>query len=77
MKRIFRILAITIFAVAVPIIMQAQINLRHPNDGFAPNTGGQTNSPVGAPIDGGMGVLLALAIAYAVKKVPGVRKTEQ
>ena len=36
--------------------------------------GGQT--PVGAPIDGGLGILLALGLGYGGKKLYEVRKTK-
>jgi len=39
------------------------------------NGGGQT--PVGAPIDGGLGILLALGLGYGGKKLYDARKTKQ
>ena len=77
MKRIYRILAITIFAVAVPVLMFAQTNLRHPNNGNPPQIGNPLTPPVGVPIDGGMSVLLTLALAFGAKKVYSLRKKEQ
>jgi len=75
MKKIFRIAVTSIALVALPYILSAQVCLRHPNDGNAPGTG---NTPVGgtptAPIDGGLGILLALGMAYGAKKVYSVRK---
>jgi hypothetical protein len=39
------------------------------------NGGGQT--PVGAPIDGGLGILLVLGLGYGGKKLYETRKTKQ
>jgi hypothetical protein len=81
MKRIFRILAITIFALAVPVLMFAQTNLRHPNNGNPPQIGNPNNPPVGgqpgAPIDGGLGVLLTLALAFGAKELHGLKKKRE
>jgi hypothetical protein len=35
---------------------------------------GNNQTPVGAPIDGGMGILLALGVAYGSKKLYNLRK---
>jgi hypothetical protein len=43
-----------------------------PGSGTAGPGGGPT--PVGAPIDGGMGILLALGLAYGGKKLYAMRK---
>ncbi|MEI7727261.1 MAG: hypothetical protein WCK09_19275 [Bacteroidota bacterium] len=42
-----------------------------PGGGGGPGGGG---TPVGAPIDGGMGILLALGLAYGGKKLYTMRK---
>jgi hypothetical protein len=42
--------------------------------GAAPG-GGQT--PVGAPIDGGLGILLALGLGYGGRKLYDARKTKE
>ena len=39
------------------------------------STGNQT--PAGAPIDGGLGILLALGVGYGAKKLYKSRKTEE
>jgi len=74
MKKFVRILVTSSILVVLPFIISAQICLRHPNDGNAPNTGGQHNNPVGAPIGDGVGIILTLAFAYGAKKVYEKRK---
>jgi len=79
MKKAIRIIAILSFF-ALPLIVTAQPP--HPNSpnnaggGNAPNTGGQTNTPVGggAPIDGGLSILMLMGAAYGAKKVYQLRK---
>ena len=67
MKKGIKILALSAFLIAAPLIMLAQ-NPPHPNSGNGPGTG---NTPVGggAPIDGGLSVLLILGAAYGTKKI--------
>lgn len=78
MKKIFRILVTSVAFIALPYILSAQICLRHPNNGDAPGIGNiMVGGALGAPIDGGIGVLLTFALAYGMKKVPSVRKKEQ
>ena len=76
MKRIFRILTIAIFVLALPILIHAQGLLRHPNNGNRPGTYnhpvGWTN-PSGIPIDGGLSIMLLLAFGYGAKKVRGLK----
>jgi len=79
MKRIIRILTITAFLATAPLLLLAQAP-PHPNGGNAPNTGGKTNTPVGgggAPIDGGLSILLVLGAAYGAKKVFMVKQEEE
>ena len=42
-----------------------------------PNTGGGGGGPVGAPIDGGLGILLAMGAAYGGKKLYKARKDKK
>lgn len=46
----------------------------HPNGG---NTPGATSTPVGggAPIDGGISILIAMGLAYGVKKVYNIESS--
>jgi len=39
-----------------------------------PSTGGGGGGPVGAPIDGGLGILIAMGVAYGGKKYYQARK---
>jgi hypothetical protein len=76
MKKIKQIIAIVMF-LSIPIMMTAQPP--HPNGGWAPNGGGNQNtpvggSPIGSPIDGGLSILLALGLAYGAKKVYQLKK---
>lgn len=75
MEKIKQIIAIMIL-IAIPLWMTAQPP--HPNGGNAPNT---NNTPVGggttgAPIDGGLSILLAMGLAYGAKKTYQARKEE-
>jgi len=42
-----------------------------------PNAGGGGGGPVGAPIDGGLGILLAMGAAYGGKKLYQARKDKK
>jgi len=48
-----------------------------PPDGGSTGNSGTSGSPVGAPIDGGLGILLALGAAYGGWKIYLVRKKEK
>ena len=67
MKKIINTVIITGFFLAMPLTMLAQTP-PHPNGGNAP---GSTNTPVGggAPIDGGISIMLVLGAAYGIKKI--------
>ncbi len=67
MKKIIKILVISVFFIAVPLSIMAQ-NPPHPNGGGGPGSG---NTPVGggAPLDGGLSVLMILGAAYGLKKI--------
>jgi len=75
MKRNLKIFTIAAFLVIAPLFMLAQPP--HPNGGNAPNAGGTTNAPVGAPVGNGTFILLTLAMAYAGRKVYQGRTTEE
>ena len=68
MKRNFKVMAIAAFLIITPLFMFAQ---PHPNGGNNPNGGGTTNAPVGpsAPVGNGTFILVAMALAYAGRKV--------
>lgn len=70
MKKVLNILMITAL-IAVPFILSAQ-----PLPYDVAVGGGETNNPVGggAPIGGGLIIMLSLAIGYATKKVYDLRK---
>ncbi len=72
MKRNFKISLIAALLITAPLLMLAQPP--HPNNGGAP-TG--SNTKVGdqpsAPVGSGTFILLTLAIAYAGRKVYGMR----
>ncbi|MCX6267697.1 MAG: hypothetical protein NTW16_10120 [Bacteroidetes bacterium] len=48
-----------------------------PGSGTAGSTQGGGQVPVGAPIDGGLGILLALGLGYGGKKLYNARKSKQ
>ena len=68
MKKIKSILIIASF-IALPLLHFAQ-PLPYQQGGGG-NVG---NTPVGAPIDGGMGILLLLGVGYGAGKIYGLRK---
>jgi hypothetical protein len=70
MKKI-RSLATLALLLALPLINLADTPPPPPPGGGGPGGGG---TPVGAPIDGGMGILLALGLAYGGKKLYDFRK---
>ena len=71
MKKFISYIAIVVFLVATPLLMQAQTP-PHPNSGGAPGSG---NTPVGggAPIGGGIIIMLALGIGYGANKIFDLR----
>ena len=71
MKKVIQILAI-VLVVLVPMILAAQPQPWDPTYG-----GGAGANPVGgggAPIGGGLLIMLSLAIGYGTKKIYDVRK---
>ncbi len=68
-------LILVLFAVmALPLLSISDTPPPPPNGtGGGPGPGGG-GTPVGAPIDGGMGILLALGLAYGGKKLYTMRK---
>ena len=69
MKRNFKVLIIAAFLVTAPLLMLAQPP--HPNQNL-PASGSNTkvgDSPSGAPVGNGTFILMALAAAYAGRKV--------
>jgi hypothetical protein len=48
-----------------------------PGSGTPGSTQGGGQTPVGAPIDGGLGILLALGLGYGGKKLYLARKAKQ
>ena len=77
MKRSFKILIITALMAIAPVIMFAQ-QPPHPDDdptGTGTTVGG--TPPAGAPIGNGTFILLALAAAYAGRKVYVMQSAEQ
>jgi len=68
MKNQVKIIALAAFLTVVPLILSAQYLPTHPNGGNDP---GPSNTPVGggAPIDGGLSVLLMLGAAYGAKRI--------
>ncbi len=66
-------LILILFAItALPLLSLSDVPPPPPNGG--PGGGGGT--PVGAPIDGGVGILLAMGIAYGGKKLYSLRQSK-
>ena len=80
MKRNFRILLVTAYLIAAPLIMFAQ-SPPNPNGGSNPgsgnlpvgSTGGENNTPTGAPVGNGIYAMLAMGIAYGAFKLYTLR----
>lgn len=72
MKKIRAIFTLALF-LALPLINLADGPPPPPGGGGGPGGGG---SPVGAPIDGGLGILLALGLGYGAFKIYKVKKVE-
>lgn len=70
MKKAIKFLAITAFAMILPMFLSAQPLPYDETIG-----GGETNPPVGggAPIGGGLIILLALGAGYGAKKIYDAR----
>jgi hypothetical protein len=78
MKKKLRILIFVSLLISAPTLLPAQGTgpgePPHPNSGNNPN--GTTNTPVGgAPIDGGLGILLILGAAYGIRKLKSTETT--
>ncbi len=71
MKNIIKILFI---AVLISVGISALAQAPPPPPGNARTGGGGSDGPVGGPIDGGLGILLALGAAYGGKKLFKSRK---
>ena len=73
MKKAIRTVTIALVILAFPLLTLAQ-NPPHPNGGNDPTTGG--NTPVGgAPIGGGLVMMMIMGAAYGSKKVYDLRKS--
>ena len=68
MKKVIQILVI-VLVVMLPMILAAQPQPWDPGLG-----GGEGANPVGAPIGGGLLIMLSLAIGYGARKVFNARK---
>ena len=66
-------LILVLFSImALPLLSLSDVPL--PPNGTGGGGPGGGGTPVGAPIDGGMGILLALGLAYGGKKLYDMRK---
>lgn len=73
MKKLLRIFSITAMMIVIPVLF----SLADPPEPPAPGGGGTpTGPPVGAPIDGGLSILLALGAGYGARKLYSARKTK-
>ena len=74
MKNIIKILFVAVL-VSIGVSVWAQAPPAPPGN---PSTGGGGGGgPVGAPIDGGLGILLAMGAAYGGKKLYKARKAKR
>jgi hypothetical protein len=70
MKKLFAIITILFFFI-LPLISIAD---PPPPPGYGGSGGAGGGTPVGAPIDGGLGILIALGAIYGGKKIYDARK---
>jgi hypothetical protein len=71
MKNIIKILFVTVLiSCSISVLAQAP----PPPPGNPSSGGGGSPGPVGAPIDGGLGILLAMGAAYGGKKLYKARQ---
>ena len=75
MRKVIIALSIVIFGIILSVGVFAQAPRPPLNQGAAGNQP-PGNSPAGAPIDPGTGILLILAAAYGFKKVQVARKLQ-
>lgn len=79
MKKAINILAITAFLMAAPIFVAQSFAQNPPHPGMNPDGSGASTSggPMGggAPIDGGLSILIAMGAAYGTRKVYKARKS--
>ena len=77
MKNILQTLAL-FFLVALPLCFANPVMAEDPIAPPPPGAHGQSGNqaPAGAPIDGGVGILLALGAAYGARKIYLHRKKE-
>ena len=68
MKKAIQILAV-VLVVMLPMLLAAQPQPWDPGVG-----GGEGANPVGAPIGGGLLIMLSLAIGYGTRKIFNARK---
>ena len=67
MKHTFKILLLSVFLLAVPLLMLAQDVPPLPGQ-TDPASGTEVGAPAGAPVGNGTFILLTLAAAYAVRR---------
>jgi hypothetical protein len=72
MKKVRAIFILALFF-ALPLINLADGPPPPPGGGGGPGGGG---TPVGAPIDGGLGILLALGLGYGAFKIYKLKKAQ-
>jgi hypothetical protein len=72
MKKIRSILIIAMLA-ALPVLSFTQPPVPNQNG----NGSSVGNTPVGAPIDGGMGILLMLGLGYGASKIRNLKNKEK
>ena len=77
MKKKIKIILISIFLIAAPLLMFAQ-NPPHPNGGNNPGSGNTPvggSGPLGAPIGNELYLLIAMGAAYGALKLYQMRGT--
>ncbi|MEI8049439.1 MAG: hypothetical protein WCI92_18810 [Bacteroidota bacterium] len=72
-----KIILVLIFAAIVSLPLFSLADAPGPPSPAGQGGGGGGGDPVGAPIDGGLGILLAMGAAYGSKKLYKARKDKK
>jgi hypothetical protein len=76
MKKFMR-LFVLLFTLCLLSLSFSSVYADYPDPPPVPDHGQNGGDPFGAPIDGGVGILLFLGVGYAVRKLYSLKKEKQ